>query len=218
MIVRPVFFVGGRIFAILIAAVGIAVDLTGTSILSGTERLTPYIAFFLFAVLTIVREAELYFSSRPDIVVEADNEDNYARLRVTNNGARGVFAATAQLMKSGAPVRTAWPIRWRTVLSREVALNKGASDILNLASLEVKMDEDPPRVHYGLVFYSARIETGTTSHVEHFEHVAKDETVLEITVTSDPPLRKPYKKAWSMQPDPRNRAQPLLVRRGNERN
>lgn len=142
----------------------------------------------------------------PVIIIKSDPEGSYARLRVTNLGGRAEFRANAQVVKEGTLVGSPWPVRWRRSTERDMVLHKNGSEILDLAAAHRRHaigiyflgdDEQESDWPVTVTFYTAAMRnTGQSEAQERFLGAESTQTVIRITVTSDPPMEEPYEKDW----------------------
>ena len=202
----------------------VAAVVGGLSTIAGTREFvswaSPYgvepihLAFWVFAVGSVYTVAGLYLRVRrlenrsPDIVVRSCPEDNFARLDVENVGGVGILSASAQMVENGALAGSPWPIRWRRSKEKDAELKNGEHGILDIASvarlgsapIKIIGETTEPEIEVWVSFYTPEHYAGVGhSATDHFRVSGDESMVLEIRISSNPPLRRPYEKRWILE-------------------
>lgn len=150
-------------------------------------------------------------TQRPEIEAVSCPENNYARIKVSNRGTRANFRATAQEVQNGLPTGSAWPLKWRGSPGEEQSIYKDGEHILDVASIErdriapifvIGVDEEESDTAVVVNFHTApQYVRGSVKPVEEFRASEDPIMILQIVITSDPPMIIPYKVLWKLSRD-----------------
>jgi len=138
-------------------------------------------------------ELNKHEQKQPDIEVEFDSENNYVRLKITNNGGKAKFKVTAQQLKDGKLIDSSWPVHWRGTSDEWRLITQGDPGILDIASIEeglfvINEYISPPYIR----FYAAKQSVGQDTfgqekytYYHDLDHEVTEATI-EIAIISDP--------------------------------
>jgi len=209
------FFVGGRIIAMLVAAFGFAWDVTGKSALNlapGSWGIVAAVAFAAFVVLTTMREVQLALQQKPSIRVSPKvYYGDKAKLEIHNCGAAAVFSATARVVR-GNLEPSVFNLCWESHPSDVGSLiNRDDTQAILIAEISPDSEQnDNPRTavfkncitlyevggkRKGVSDYRVVEEAKLRGRYPSMFHQAPqlvDECEIEITVTAKPELSKPF--------------------------
>ena len=157
------------------------------------------IAVFL-AFHRIREELDKLKDTLPSITVTSDPEGSWVRLNVQNHGGEAEFRAKAQIVQNGKPSEISWPLQWHGSLEQIQRIFKNDHHVLNIANRGWQYGHSGQEGKPTIVFFTAKQSLGITSGEEQFsdEFSVSDVTTveLEVTITSYPELRLPFKQRY----------------------
>jgi hypothetical protein len=135
--------------------------------------------------------------SRPSIKVTYEEANETLLFRVVNNGGNATFKANAELFDEDGDNRESWLMKWNLSDSEDVMIQKHGVRTIEIADQIIALTTD------GLF-----ISFHTPKHTPHYLYETDDSIIyrliedkllrLEVSITSDPPLRRPYKSNWEL--------------------
>lgn len=173
-------------------------------ILIGVGVLGLFVATFL-AFHRIIEELDKLKDALPSITVTPDSEGSWARLIVHNNGGDAEFRAMARIIQKGMPIALPWPLQWHGTLEETRRLFKNDRHILNIANWDWQYGHFDQEGKPTILFFTAKQTLGTTSGEEQFGEQFSEQfnlppectmVELEVTITSSPELRLPFKERY----------------------
>ncbi len=160
------------------------------------------------------------------IIVKSDPENNYARLHVTNKGAKATFKATAQIVENNQLIGSSWPVRWRGSLREGQEIDKDGDHILDIASIgvvhlgwRVISSDEVDQNEASITFFTPELSISGGKTSDSFNAPKIDSMIMHIKITSDPPQKKTYEKKWVLIPnegDGKPVSLSLILREANE--
>ena len=193
--------------AAIIGIITLLIELTTAPwpwILIGAGILGVFIAAFL-AFHRIQEELDKLKDTLPSITVTPDPEGSWARLSVHNYGGDAEFRAMARIIQEGMPIDLPWPLQWHGSLEETRRLFKNDHHILNIANWDWEYGPFDQEGRRHILFFTAKQSLGTTSGEEQFGEQFSEQfklppecnvVKLEVTITSSPELRLPFKERY----------------------
>lgn len=177
-----------------------------------TAAAAPVMAFIVYHLASLawimlddeVARLKEELEGLPVVDVSERVADTWAHLHVRNNGRKaGRFHATATIIGGTDQHEEQHSIRWREALEREMLINGGGdSQVLNVAEgLQGTFERGDVLRYRDFRFHTARLATGKEESSEWFERqqVSDDGIIMEVSITSDPPLREKFEQTYLLR-------------------
>jgi hypothetical protein len=157
----------------------------------------------LGAGLALVAVWALVRPDSPRLEVKARVAGEWAHLDVTNAGLRSALIEPQAKLLAGTSEGEDWyPIQWRDSEqpTRRVNGHRGRA-ILNVASGDIGPTGQGDLKYRYFTFHTAKLPVRGGQYKEAFPRtqVGTEGFILDVTLTSDPPLRKPVQKYYILR-------------------
>lgn len=209
---KTILFVGGRLVTAIIGVLGFACDLTGKNLPALSSHnlgIIGLLAFIIFILLTLVREVNLIWEQRPNVIVRPEIHSGRATLVVTNTGGAGNFTAKARAIAS-IPAPALYTMCWESIstISCPVDGDGGTASILvaEKAKFNYKGEDVSTSFFAGdlILFkmgvsgsqmfpaFSGKTRTEIVDGQECISGTSVERCILEITITAAQTLKKKW--------------------------
>ena len=139
----------------------------------------------------------------PAVSVAGRVEGTWALLDIENAGGKAArFRATARIIEGTGQNEEPYSVRWRETYECDVLINAGDAQVLNLGEALPGSFETGDVLRYrGFRFNTAQLPTGEGQFSEGFERrqVSDGGIVIEVSITSEPRLREPFKERYLLR-------------------